>query len=78
VIYPSTELFSVGGSKVVRRSDDDLVTVVAAGITVHEALAAADTLAEEGIAIRVVDAYSVKPIDTVGLHDAAAATVAAS
>jgi transketolase len=74
VIYPPTELFSVGGSKAVRRSDDDLVTVVAAGITVHEALTAADTLADEGIAIRVIDAYSIKPIDTVGLHDAAAAT----
>jgi transketolase len=74
VIYPPDELFSVGGSAVVRQSDDDQVTVVAAGITVHEALRAADALADDGIEIRVVDAYSVKPIDAAGLHEAAAAT----
>jgi transketolase len=74
VIYPPDEIFSVGGSAVVRESPDDVVTVVAAGITVHEALRAADALADDGIAIRIVDAYSVKPIDEVGLHEAAAAT----
>jgi transketolase len=58
----------------VRKSDKDLVTVVGAGITVHEALAAADILAREGIAIRVIDAYSVKPIDRNGLLAAANAT----
>jgi transketolase len=79
VIYPPDELFSVGGSTVVRQSPElggagDQVTVVAAGITVHEALRAADALADDGIGVRVVDAYSIKPIDVAGLHEAAAAT----
>jgi transketolase len=63
VIYEPGEEFPVGGSKTLRSSDDDDVTVVAAGITVHEALNAADTLAAEGISARVLDCYSVKPID---------------
>jgi transketolase len=63
VIYEPGEKFPLGGSKTLRSSDDDDVTVVAAGITVHEALAAADALADEGIALRVIDCYSVKPID---------------
>ena len=63
VIYETGENFAVGGSKVVRSSDDDEVTIIAAGITLHEALKAADTLAEEGISARVIDLYSVKPID---------------
>jgi transketolase len=63
VIYEPGEQFPVGGSKTLRSSDEDEVTVVAAGITVHEALAAAETLAEEGISVRVIDCYSVKPID---------------
>jgi transketolase len=61
VIYAPDEEFPVGGSKTVREGDD--VTLVAAGITVHEALAAAESLAEEGIEARVLDCYSVKPID---------------
>ena len=56
-----TRTSAIGGSRVVRDGDD--VAIVAAGITVHEALAAAETLAGEGIAARVIDAYSVKPID---------------
>ena len=63
VLYEPDEEFPVGGSKTVRSSDDDDVTIVAAGITVHEALAAADNLAEEGISARVIDCYSVKPLD---------------
>jgi transketolase len=63
VVYEPGEAFPVGGSKTLRSSDDDEVTVVAAGITVHEALAAADALAGEGIAVRVIDCYSVKPLD---------------
>ena len=69
VIYGPDDDFEIGGSKVVRSSDDDVATVVAAGITVHEALKAADALAADGIAVRVVDAYSVKPIDADGLHE---------
>ena len=63
VIYEAGEQFPVGGSKTIRSTDDDDVTIVAAGITLHEALAAADRLAEEDIAARVIDLYSVKPVD---------------
>jgi transketolase len=61
VIYGPDEEFPVGGSKTVREGDD--VTIVAAGITLHEALEAADTLQDDGISARVIDCYSVKPID---------------
>jgi transketolase len=63
VIYEADDDFPVGGSKTVRSTDDDDVTIVAAGITLHEALAAADRLTEEDVAARVIDLYSVKPID---------------
>ena len=66
--------FPVGGSKTLRSSDKDAVTIVAAGVTVHEALAAHDTLAKEGIAVRVIDLYSVKPIDAATLLAAARET----
>ncbi|MGZ8562408.1 MAG: transketolase [Candidatus Limnocylindria bacterium] len=71
VIYAPGEQFPIGGSRVVRSSDADLVTLVGAGITLHEALAAASLLAEDGIAARVIDCYSVKPIDAAGLRAAA-------
>ena len=74
VIYPAGEQFPVGGSRVVRSSDADVVTLVGAGVTLHEALAAASLLAEEGIAARVIDCYSVKPIDADGLRAAARQT----
>jgi transketolase len=74
VIYPPDEEFPIGGSKVVRSSEDDQVTVVAAGITVHNAIEACDTLKGEGIAVRLIDAYSVKPIDAETLRDAVRAT----
>jgi transketolase len=63
VVYGPDDDFAIGGSRVLRRSDADQVTLVGAGITLHEALKAADALAEEGIAARVIDLYSVKPID---------------
>jgi transketolase len=63
VLYEPDDEFPVGASRTVRSSDDDDVTIVAAGITLHEALAAADRLAEEGVSARVIDLYSVKPID---------------
>ncbi|MDZ8053318.1 MAG: transketolase [Aulosira sp. ZfuVER01] len=71
VLYPADEDFPIGGSKVVRSSDRDRVAVIAAGITVHEALKAYDRLKQEDIAVRIVDAYSVKPIDAATLHQAA-------
>jgi transketolase len=74
VIYSPDERFPAGGSKVLRQSGQDQVTVVAAGITVHESLKAADQLQAEGIRLRVIDAYSVKPIDERTLRQAAAAT----
>jgi transketolase len=70
VVYGPDEDFEVGGSRVLRSSDDDAVAIVAAGITVHEALKAADVLAGEGISVRVIDCYSVKPIDTKTLVEA--------
>ncbi|MDH6515463.1 transketolase [Streptomyces sp. SAI-135] len=71
VIYGPDEEFPIGGSKVLRSSDDDRLTVVAAGVTVHEALKAAEALDQEGIRIRVVDLYSVKPVDRDTLRQAA-------
>jgi transketolase len=74
VIYDADEEFRVGGSRVLRSSEDDDVTVVGAGVTLHEALKAADTLTDEGISLRVIDAYSIKPIDAETLQAAAEAT----
>jgi len=62
VIYGNDEQFPIGGAKVLRQNAGDKVTVVAAGITLHEALKAADALKSEGIGITVIDAYSVKPL----------------
>jgi transketolase len=74
VIYDPSEDFPIGGSKIVRSSEEDAVTVVATGITVHEAIKAADWLQESGVAVRVIDAYSIKPIDAETLRAAAQAT----
>ncbi|HZT96004.1 MAG TPA: transketolase [Chloroflexota bacterium] len=71
VIYKPLEDFPIGGSVVVRRSDRDRATVIGAGITLHEALKACDRLAEEGMGVRVIDLFSVKPIDVATLHEAA-------
>jgi transketolase len=74
VIYDADETFTIGGSKVVRQSDNDQVTVIAAGITLHEALKAADQLSSKGINVRVIDLYSVKPVDYATVHAALVAT----
>jgi transketolase len=74
VIYGPEDDFPVGGARVVRSSDEDEVTLVGAGITLHEALKAADALAEDGVSARVIDLYSVKPLDGETLHGAAEAT----
>jgi len=73
-IYDPDDAFEIGGSRVVRSSDDDQVTLVGAGVTLHEALKAADALGEQGIAARVIDLYSVKPVDDETLRQAAADT----
>ena len=74
VIYQPGEEFPIGGSRVLRSGDADQVTIIAAGITVHEALRAADSLAAGGLSARVIDLYSVKPVDTQVLRAAAADT----
>ena len=74
VIYGPDDEFPVGGSTVVRSSDSDEVTLIGAGITLHEALKAADALAADGVGARVIDLYSVKPVDAETLHAAAEAT----
>ncbi|MFR0356156.1 transketolase [Streptomyces sediminimaris] len=71
VIYGPDEEFPVGGSKVLRSSSEDRLTLVAAGVTVPEALAAADALDRDGIRARVIDLYSVKPVDRQTLRQAA-------
>jgi transketolase len=74
ILYSNDEQFPIGGSKILRSSANDHATVIAAGITVHEALKAAEQLAADGIAIRILDAYCVKPIDVEGILSAARAT----
>ena len=74
VIYEGDEAFPVGGSKTLRSSDADRVTLVGAGITVHEALGAARSLEADGIAARVVDCYTIKPIDAETLRAAVSQT----
>lgn len=76
VLYGPDEKFPTGGSKVLRSSSQDCVTVVGAGITLHEALKAYDLLQKEKISIRVIDLYSVKPIDQATLEKAARETQA--
>jgi len=71
VLYEPEEEFPIGGSKVIRSSDRDQATVIGAGITLHEAIKAYDQLKKEGITVRVIDTYSVKPIDTQTIHQAA-------
>ena len=67
VIYKNDETFPIGGLKVLRQSADDKATVIGAGVTLFEALKAYDTLKAEGIAIRVIDLYSIQPIDAASL-----------
>lgn len=74
VIYGPDAVFRVGGSNILRQSAHDVATVVAAGVTLFEALKAYDALVKEDVAIRVIDAYSIQPIDRDGLIAAAAAT----
>jgi transketolase len=74
ILYGADEEFEIGGSRVIKSSGHDQVAIIAAGITVHEALKAASRLEADGIRARVIDLYSVKPIDTVTLREAALAT----
>ena len=76
IIYDPKEAFPIGGSKLLRQSKNDLATVVGAGITLHEALAAYEQLSQEDVYIRVIDLYSVKPLDEETLLAAARQTSA--
>ena len=73
-IYGASETFKIGGSKVLRQSAKDRVTLIGAGVTVHQCLAAAEQLAAKKIAARVIDLYSVKPLDLKTLREAARVT----
>lgn len=76
ILYDSNETFPIGKSKTLMSSANDSVTVVASGVTVFEALAAAKQLQETGTAVRVIDCYSIQPIDRETLKKAAAETKA--
>ena len=73
-IYPAGETFPIGGSKVHHSGDHDQVTLIGAGVTLHACLSAAEILAAEGIRARVIDCYSVKPVDAATFTAAAEAT----
>jgi len=74
VIYAASDQFAIGGSRIVRESGADKVTVIAAGITLHEGLKAYDQLKQEGVAITLIDAYSVKPLDITTIRAAIQST----
>jgi transketolase len=73
-LYPAGEKFPVGGSKVLQSSGADQVTLISAGVTLHECLHAASGPGTEGVPARVIDLYSVKPVDTETLVAAAEVT----
>ena len=74
ILYRVEDTFPIGGSKTLFQSDHDALTVVAAGITVHEAIAAYEELKKDDILIRVIDVYSIKPLDAATLKKAASST----
>ncbi len=71
VLYPASERFPIGGCKVLKETANDQVTLIGAGVTLHNCLAAADLLSKDGIPARVIDLYSIKPIDADTVADAA-------
>src|SRR5215469_12021521 len=74
VLYGPEEQFPIGAAKVLRSSDHDQVALIGAGVTLHNCLAAADMLASEGTAVRVIDLYTVKPVDVGVLREASSVT----
>ncbi len=74
VIYPVSEQFPIGGAKVVRQAAGDKVTIVAAGVTLYEAIKAADILKNQGVGVTIIDAYSIKPLGSDVIRTAAQAT----
>ena len=73
VVYANDEQFAIGKAKILRKSDSDQVLVIGAGVTLHEALKAADSLKEAGVNIRVMDPFTIKPLDIQAVQDNAAA-----
>jgi len=67
LLYSKDDEFPAGGSKILKKTPQDRVTVIGAGVTVHEALKAHESLKKEGVDIRVLDAYSVQPLDAIGI-----------
>lgn len=74
LIYSPSEEFEIGGSKILKRNDEDAATIITAGITLHEALQAYEELAKQDIHVRIIDLYSIKPIDKKAINEAAAET----
>jgi len=74
ILYDQNETFTIGGSKVLRQSANDQLTIVSAGVTLFEALKAYDELQKSGITVRIIDLYSIVPIDASTLKQAAKAT----
>lgn len=74
ILYDNNESFAIGGSKVLRSSEGDRATIIAAGVTLYEALKAYDELQKENISVRVIDLYSIKPLDRATLKEAAKST----
>jgi transketolase len=74
VLYDAKEKFKIGGSRVVRKTAKDQVALIGAGVTLHECLKAGDTLAKAGIKARVIDLYSLKPVDVATLREASRVT----
>ncbi len=74
ILYDNDETFAIGGCKVLRSSEGDKATIAAAGVTLYEALKAYDDLKKENISIRVIDLYSIKPLDQATLKEAAKST----
>lgn len=70
ILYDAKETFEIGGSKVLKRSGQDKATLIAAGITLHESLKAYEQLKQSRIAVRVIDLYSIKPVDSKTLKEA--------
>lgn len=71
IVYEDDEQFEIGSSKILRGSDNDRFTIVAVGITVHEAISAYQALKDSGINVRVIDLYSIKPMDHATIRRAA-------
>ena len=74
VLYDAKEKFKIGGSQVVRKTAKDQVALIGAGVTLHACLKAADALAKAGIKARVIDLYSLKPVDVATLREASRVT----